>query len=128
MPPPPASGDRPRDNLSQGTNIELLWSEVTHLRENLTLRMDKEEEARELQATEYERRLEVLNNDREEARKKEKEFMQNSEYFIRHDEILKKVESLELWRSSLLGIGFGLTLAGGLLGGVISAFIGHWIK
>ena len=57
-----------------------------------------EEKARQLQATEYERRLEVLNNDREEARQKESAFVLR----VQHEDLEKRVTTNNLAVNSIL--------------------------
>jgi hypothetical protein len=77
-----------------------LYILMTSIEKVLTLRANMEEKARQLQAVEYERRLEVLNNDREEARQKESNFVLR----VQHDDMEKRVSANNLAVNSIMPI------------------------
>jgi sulfur carrier protein ThiS len=66
--------------------------EVEHLKTLLTLRIDLIEDARRLQAAEYERRLEQLNHEHQRATDKERDFLPRQQYEIQRSEQEDKIQ------------------------------------
>lgn len=82
--------------------IDMLSARIAHVQELMVQRLDQQRIALDLQAKEYERRLEVLNNDREEARNKESSFVLKTQYDIQISEIEKRLSTLNGFASQLM--------------------------
>jgi hypothetical protein len=80
--------------MSNGPDREYIDRELKHLRELIEQRIKASETALDLQAAEYERRMEILNNDRAEARRKEADLVSKQQYDIYIRDAEKRAEEL----------------------------------
>jgi len=81
---------------------------INHLKELMCLKIESNEKALELQAKEYERRLENLNHEAERLRSMASTYLPRELYEAKNKEIEIKIESLQKIVS--IGIGVLLTL------------------
>ena len=70
-----------------------LYILINSVKEQIILRLNMEEEARKLQAQEYERRLLSLNHAHEQARQKERDFVERGEHVAQLKDLERRVES-----------------------------------
>ncbi len=94
-------GESSSSNGNLETKIELLFSQLDHLRELVFQRMDAEKEEREKIALENERRLEELNQSRADAREKFNDYVDKRLFTSQHEELVKKIE---LANAQLIGM------------------------
>ncbi len=85
-------GEDSSSNGNLDTKVEILFSQIDHLRELVFQRLDSEKEEREHQAQEYERRLGELNHAHQEAKEKEGDFVDKRMAAVQQEELLKKIE------------------------------------
>lgn len=78
---------------SINARIDAVAASVAHLQELVMLRLDKEEQARQLQAAEYERRLSELNDSRAEARERFADYIDRDYYNVQHGDLEKRVDA-----------------------------------
>jgi hypothetical protein len=73
------------------------------LKELIETRLESMEEAKELQAVEYARRLELLNNEAERLRCMQSTYLPREVFDVKTTEISSKLDELRLFRASLEG-------------------------
>ncbi len=88
----------------------------------------------DLQAKEYERRLNELNHSYEQQMQRNTDYVLRETWELRHDELMKQVQhhngydtekfaEIDRWRARLLGVAVGVAVGAGIAGGGITALI-----
>lgn len=102
----------------------VLSNEIKHLRELLTEQKKSTEKALELQAKEYERRLEILNHEAARLSQMKNDFVPKGEHDIEKMNVEKRVHALELFRSNIEGRMYAVML----VFGIVVTLINLWIN
>ncbi len=82
--------------------------------------LTEREKALTVTAQGLERRLDHLNALREENIRREQIFVSKGMYFQAHEDIRKRLESMEKFQAKLIGMGVTLALFSGVLGALVS--------
>lgn len=104
------------NDVAYRSRIAVLESEVRNLKESIAL-----------QAREYERRLGELNGERARECEDRVHLMTREVCAERHEKLDEWKAGIDTWRAGLIGTAFGIGLASGVVGSVLSALL-MWLR
>jgi len=79
-------------------------------------------------AKELERRLEGLNELRQEVTSDRSNFVTRTEWALRHDSMENTLNELKQWKATVLGYGGAAILTIGFISTVVSVLLSWWLK
>ncbi len=102
--------------------------EILHTRELIKVSKDSNDTALKLQAIEYERRLESLNNEAGRIAKMQNDFVLKGEYVLSLETLHKSIRLLEDYKNNLEGRVYVINIVFGIIVTLINIAIKIWFK